>query len=351
LERDEPYPMPTATSLDVARLAGVSKTAVSFVLNGRATHHGLSIATQSRIRVAAEALGYTPNHAARSLRRQRTNVITFLTADLGNRYFAEVMSAAEEAARTRGYVVNVICARTEDAEAEAIERLCGGVSDGFVVYGGSTRSRERITRLRKRGLACVLLQDPGANQGVPCVRVDIAQGGLIATRHLLALGHRRVAHVTDRRLAGHAVNDRLQGYRQALEAAGIGFDPDLVVASENSFAGGDAAMRVLMAHTDKRPSAVFLFNDQMAIGGLHALGALGLEVPRDVAVVGFDGTELGAFSAPELTTIDHPRAELGRLAATTVLDQLEGRVVAGLVTLPVRLVVRASCGSLDLTMK
>ncbi len=340
-----------ATSLDVARLAGVSKTAVSLVLNGRATHHGLSTTTQNRIRMAAEALGYTPNHAARSLRRQRTNVITFLTADLGNRYFAEVMAAAEEAARARGYVVNVISARTEDAEAEAIERLCGWVSDGFVVYGGSARTSERITRLRQRGLACVVLQDPGTDEGVPCVRVDIAQGGLIATRHLLVLGHRRVAHVTDRRLAGHKMNDRLQGYRQALDEAGIAFDPDLVTASDNSFTGGDTAMRMLMARPDARPTAVFLFNDQMAIGGLHALAALGLDVPRDVAVVGFDGTELGAFSTPELTTIDHPRAELGRLAAITLLDQIEGRAVAGRVTLPVRLVVRVSCGGLGLAMK
>jgi DNA-binding LacI/PurR family transcriptional regulator len=337
-------PFPPATSLDVARLAGVSKTAVSLVLNGWGSRHGLSAATQERIRQACETLGYTPNHAARSLRRQRTNIITFLTADLGNRYFAEVMAAAEAAAQARGYVVNVISARSDAAQAAAMERLSSGVSDGLVVHGGSAQTGERITQLRERGLACVLLQDPGEASLVPCVRVDIAQGGLLATRHLLGLGHRRVAHITDRRLAGQQVNDRLLGYLRALEEGGIAYDPHLTIEGDNGFAGGDAAMRELMARPGPRPTAVFVFNDQMAMGGLHALRALGLDVPRDVAVVGFDGTELGAFSVPELTTIDHPRADLGRLAATSVLDQIEGIAVDSLRVLPVRLVVRQSCG-------
>jgi DNA-binding LacI/PurR family transcriptional regulator len=336
---------PAATSQDVARLAGVSKTAVSLVLNGQADRHGLSSATQARVQMAARSLGYTPNHAARSLRRQRSFTITFMTADLGNRYVAEAVTAAGDAARARGYLINVVSARDAAAEAEAIERICGGVSDGLVVYGGSTQTHEHVSRLRSRGIACVLLQDASPDRDVPCVSVDITEGGRLATAHLLALGHRIVAHVTDRRLAERASNNRLDGYRQALQAAGVAFDPDLVVGAENSFAGGDAAMRELMTRDGPRPTAVFVFNDQMAIGGLHALAALGLRVPDDVAIVGFDGTELGAFSVPELTTVDHPRGELGRWAATSVLDQIDGLPVPGLRVLPVRLVVRNSCGA------
>ena len=343
MEAEQIEPVASATSQDVARLAGVSKTAVSLVLNGRGSRHGLSAATQDRVRIAAEALGYTPNHAARSLRRQRTNIITFLASDLGNRYSAEVMNAAEAVARSRGYVVNVIPAASDDAEQEALDRLGAGVSDGLVVHGGSGRTRERILALRRRGLACVLLQDAG--DGLPCVRVDIAAGGMMATRHLLALGHRRIAHVTSRRLLGQPVNDRLQGYRDALHEAGIEMDPALVAGGDNSLAGGDAAIRTLLARPGPPPTAVFMFNDQMAIGGLHALAALGLHVPGDMAVVGFDGTELGAYSVPELTTIDHPRAELGRLAATSVLDQIEGARVPAMTVLPVSLVIRASCGA------
>jgi LacI family repressor for deo operon, udp, cdd, tsx, nupC, and nupG len=337
-------PLQAATSQDVAQLAGVSRTAVSLIMNGRGERHGLSEATQRRVRMAAESRGYTPNHVARSLRRQRTNIITFMTSDPGNRYFAEVLAAAEQAARARGYVVNIMVARSDDAEAEAIERLCGGVSDGLVVHGGSPHTGERLMRLRQRGLACVLLQDSGSVPDVACVRVDIAQGAVLATRHLISLGHARIGHITDARLSGAIVNDRLAGYRRALEEAGIGFDSALVVAGINSFAGGDAAMRAMMG-SGKNPSAVFVFNDQMAIGGLHALASLGLRVPADVAVMGFDGTDLGAFSTPELSTIDHPRQELGRLAATSVLDQIEGMTVAALEVLPVRLVARQSCGS------
>ncbi|SDR61859.1 transcriptional regulator, LacI family [Rhizobiales bacterium GAS191] len=336
-----------ATGRDVARLAGVSQAAVSLVLNGAAACHGLSEATQRRVRSAADKLSYVPNHAARSLRRKRTNTITFMTADLGNRYFAEVVTAAEALARARGYVVNVVAARTEADEIATIERLSNGVSDGLVVHGGARWTSDEILRLRRRGLACVLLQDSGAGENdaatIPCVRVDIELGGFLATRHLLELGHRRVAHITDERMAEQPINDRLAGYRRALSEADIEFDPALVMSGVNSFAGGDAAMRSLMA--DARPTAVFVFNDQMAIGCLHALSALGMRVPQDVAIVGFDGTELGAFSIPELTTIDHPRRELGRLAAQAMLDLLEGRGdPTGIPTLPVRLVVRRSCG-------
>jgi DNA-binding LacI/PurR family transcriptional regulator len=334
------------TGQDVARAANVSQAAVSLVLSGRAGRHGLSEATQSRVRSAAQALGYTPNLVARSLKRRRTNTIAFMTSNLGNRYVAEVLAAAEEAAQARGYVVNAISARTEAAEIAAIERLGGGISDGLVMHGGSDRIIEELHRLRARGLACVLLQDPGADSTLPCVRVDLAQGGTLATRHLLELGHRRVAHVTDAAMLGRALNERLQGYRRALAEAGIAYDPELVVAGANSFAGGHAATIALLASGRPQPTAVFYFNDQMAIGGLHALAALGQRVPQDIAVVGFDGTDLGAFSTPELTTIDHPRQELGRLATAMLLDQLESIPVEGVaLPLPVRLVVRQSCGA------
>lgn len=334
-----------ATAGCVAALAGVSRASVSLVLSGKAARLGLSPATQERVRAAAATLDYAPNHAARNLRRRRSNTITFVTAGLGNRYVAEVVGAAEAATRARGYVVNVVAARGEEAALAALAHLRGGASDGLVIHGGSERLAGELRRLEARGIACVLLQDPVADGSLPCVRVDIEEGGFLATRHLLALGHRRVAHVTDRGLLGRAVNERQQGYRRALEAAGVPFDRDLVVAGDNSFAGGALAMRALVARPADRPTGVFVYNDQMAFGALHALAALGLRVPGDVALVGFDGTELGAFSTPELSTIDHPREELGRLAATVLLDRLEGREPPPpAAPLPVRLVVRQSCG-------
>lgn len=322
----------------------MSRSAVSLVLSGAGARHGLSQATQDRVRSAAETLGYTPNHAASSLRRRRTDTITFVTADLGNRYFADVVAAAESTAHARGYAVNIVVARTRQDEDAVINRLCNGAADGLIIHGGADRIPGLLDRLADRGVACVLLQDPGPGGLVPCVRADIEGGGFIATRHLLQLGHRRIAHITDQRMAGQPVNERLQGYRRALAAAAVPFDPALVAAADNSPAGGAAALQALMAGPAPRPTAVFAFNDQMASGALHALASLGLRVPQDVAVVGFDGTDLGAYAIPALTSIDHPRQELGRLAAEAVLDQLQGRARPPDRVLPVRLVVRHSCG-------
>jgi DNA-binding LacI/PurR family transcriptional regulator len=190
------------------------------------------------------------------------------------------------------------------------------------------------------------LQNPSADPDIPCIRADLQAGALVATQHLLSLGHRRIAHIADLRHYAQRPNDRLLGYRAALREAGIGFDEALVMKGENSLTGGDRAMRVLMQISEPPPTAVFTFNDRMAAGALHALRDLGLRVPQDVAVVGFDGIALGAFTDPELTTIEHPREALGTLAAKTLLDLLEGiRPALTIQTLPVRLVVRQSCGA------
>ncbi len=335
-----------ATGRDVARLAGVSQSAVSLILNGEGLRHGLTPATHDRVQSAAATLGYVPNHAARSLRRQRTNVITFMTSELGNPYFAEVAAAAQRAAMARGYVIDIIAAGSEAAEIEALARLRGGgTSDGLVIHGGSARICQELRQLSDRGFGCVVVQDAGEDASLPCVRVDLQEGARIATQHLLSLGHRRVAHITDARLTGRPRNDRLAGYRQALTEAGVAFDDTLVKAGANTLAGGEAALRALLAQSGSPPTAVFVFNDQMAVGALHALRTLGLTVPDDMAVVGFDGIDLGAFTAPTLTTIDHPRHELGRRAAETLIDLLEGTPPAATCTLPVRLVVRRSCGA------
>jgi DNA-binding LacI/PurR family transcriptional regulator len=333
------------TGVDVARLARVSQATVSLVLSGRAGSIGVSAATQERVISAAAELGYTPNRAAQSLRRRRTDTITFMTSDLGNPYIAETFDAVQLAAQERGYVVTLVVARSEEAELQAIERLRGGAADGLILSGGSSRVDAGVRGLVARGVACVVLQDASTDPAVPCVRVDLEEGGAMAARHLIALGHRRIAHITDRRHYAQRPNDRLQGYRRALREAGIAFEPAWLAEADNSFAGGREAMQALMRQAGEPPTAVFVYNDRMAIGALRALRSLGLRVPQDVAVVGFDGIALGEFVDPELTTVEHPHLESGRLAARMLLDMLEGRAPPGnMQTLPMRLVVRRSCG-------
>ncbi len=330
----------------MADRAGVSLAAVSIVLNGESRRYGLSQATQERVLSVAAELDYVPNQAARSLRRRRTNVVTLVTSELGNPYLAEVAAAAQDAAARRNYVLDVIGVSSEVAGVDALRRLrAGGMSDGLMVHGGSALVCEEVSRLRDSGIGCVLIQDARPETAVPCIRVDIAGGAILAIRHLLSLGHRRIAHITDERLSAGQPNDRLAGYRAALAQANVPFDPALVIAGANSSAGGAAATRILLARAGPPPTALFAFNDQMAVGALHTLHMLGFVVPRDMSVVGFDGIALGEVTIPTLTTVDHPRHDLGWLAANALLDMLEGRAPSDpITTLPARLVIRRSCG-------
>jgi DNA-binding LacI/PurR family transcriptional regulator len=333
--------------MDVARRAGVSQTTVSLVLNDAGTQAGLSLATQARVRQAVAELGYTPNHAARNLRRQRTGIITFICPDLGNPYFAEVIVAAQSVAREEGYLVDIIAAGNEAEKLRAIDRLRGGISDGVISTAPTRAIWEALQELSARGIACLTLQDKGNNPTIPAVRIDLEMGGYIATRHLIECGYRQIAHVSGRQAYPLRARERVHGYQRALEEAGLPAAPAWLIEVPNSMAGGAAAIEAMLQRGGVLPEALFVFNDIMAVGVLHALRMRGLRVPVDMAVVGFDGIALGAFTTPTLTTVDHPRAELGRQAAASLIRLMRDpkQDTAPSVLLPGHLVVRESCGS------
>jgi len=186
---------------------------------------------------------------------------------------------------------------------------------------------------------------------VPAIRVDVEAGAYLATTHLLRLGHRRIAHLA---LQGARALDqeqssqgeRYRGYRRALEEAGQAIDPTLVIRGSDTLDGGRSMVRSLVDGDEPRPTAILVYNDLMAVGVLRGLFEVGPRVPGDVAVVGTDGIELGEYLNPSLTTIDHPRAELGRLAVETVLDLLGGaQPIATERVLPTGLIIHESCGA------
>jgi LacI family transcriptional regulator len=320
------------TGLDVARRAGVSKTAVSQVFGGTGR---ISAETTRRVLTAAAELGYTPAHAARSLRLGRTGLLSMVVPQVDNPYYPEIFAGAREAAAERGYAIDLFAVADSEQARETLRRLGTGMADGVLVTceDGTDELAPDLRRLRDRGMAVAVTHAAGPDERIPGVRVDIEAGARLAMRHLLGLGHLRIAYVGN--LAG-ASEARHSAYREALAEAGIGYDAALTYGVEPTARSGAEVAAQISA------TAVFAFNDLVAMGIVHGLAAAGVRVPEDVSVVGFDGIAVSEFTVPALTTVAHPRRELGRQAVWRLCDQLDGVAAAEDVVLTPSLVVRAS---------
>ncbi|MEV5551071.1 LacI family DNA-binding transcriptional regulator [Streptomyces sp. NPDC052309] len=311
------------TSRDVARLAGVSHTAVSFVFNGRAEGN-LSPATQERIRQAAEQLGYRPDPVARGLRRRRTAVIGLVTDEIASSPFAgRLLRGAMETAWGSGHLVLTVDsggdpAKEDAAVAELLDRRVDGI-----VYAAMSLRRVRVPEGLHRThavLANCLPEDGSLPAVVPAERA----GGRTAARLLLDAGHRRVAVVGG--LDDIASAERLRGFRDALRAEGVTVPREWVVRTGGEISGGhEGALRLLgSGPAERRPTGVFCYNDRVAAGVLHAATRLGIAVPEELSVVGYDDQEhMAAFLAPPLTTIALPHRAMGEAAARLLLDAIE----------------------------
>ncbi len=332
-----------ATIRDVAQRAGVSKSTVSHVLNGtRYVRPELA----ERVRRAMAELNYTPNQLARSLRRKTTHTIGLITPDNANPFFAQVAQAVEEVCFRRGYTVLLGNAAGDPArELHYIRVMVEKQVDGLIVAASGLHSEH--LRPSVLGQIPVVLVDrslPGLD--VDRVVADHRRGGRLATEYLLSLGHRHIACI-----AGpadiSAGNERLAGYREALEGAQLPMVPSLVVEGAFDLASGYRAMQRLL-ELPEPPTAVFAANDQMALGALRALREAGISVPQGCSVIGYDDTPLASYVHPPLTTVHQPVARLGHLAAETLLARLaEPDRPVQYHVLPVELVVRESCGPWD----
>lgn len=332
-----------ATSIkDIARAAGVSHSTVSRALNNSPL---VSQATRERIWRLAQAMGYSPNAGARGLVMRRTCTVGVVVTTIADPWAAEVVEGIEEVAYDHGYSV-ILAASQDDPEREvsAVETLRSQRVDAVIV----TSSRVGALHQKRLGAAGVpvILLNSHSQQLTPqtfSVRVDDVHGGRLATEHLLALGHRRIAHVAGP--VGHSTTaDRLAGYRMALAGANIPFDPALVCAGTGRPPGGEQALAQLLA-LPERPTAVFCYNDMTAIGLLRAARLAGVNVPHDLAVVGFDDIPFAAYVAPSLTTIAQPKLEMGQRAMKMALALMANSAehVSNIV-LEGRLVVRESTG-------
>jgi LacI family transcriptional regulator len=334
-----------STISDVAQRAGVSAMTVSRVINNSGYS---SRETRARVEVAITELGYVPNALARQLRSRRTKTLALVVSDISNPFFTTIARGVEDVAVRHGFSV-MFCNTDESEKVEAryllmlIERQVDGV---LLVPARSSGTSFRLLRAHK--MPVVVLDRRVAARGVDSVRCDSEAGAYALTRHLIALGHRRIAVLTGRRTISTSV-DRVAGCRRALEEAGLTLGDELVryggfnFGSPNQADGHRMAQHVL-ASASPRPTAIFAANNFIAFGAIRALREAGVRVPEEMSIVAFDDLPTEWVSDPFLTVAAQPAYEIGHQAATMLLDRLSGdRVAEGEdVVLPFQLIIRRS---------
>jgi LacI family transcriptional regulator len=306
---------------DVAAEAGVSVTTVSHVMN-EAPNAQVRAETRERVLAAAERLGYKPNRMARSLRTRQTRTIALISDTIATTpYAGQMILGAQRAAQDKGFTV-VLFNTGEDPEVEKreLKAALDYQVDG-VIYA---TMYHRVVSVPKQldGTPVVLLDAESPDSDAPSVVPDEVTGGRTATEELTSQGHRRIGFINNTDDVP-ATSGRLQGYRDGLAAAGLEYDASLVVNDVSETWGGYRAARALLSGTD-RPTAVFAYNDRMAMGAYRAAAEAGLRIPNDLSIVGFDDQQLitrGLY--PELSSVALPHFDMGFWAGETLAQLLD----------------------------
>lgn len=325
-------------------MASVSHSTVSRAL---ASSPAVNHFTAERIRKIARDAGYRPNTIARSLATSRTRTIGFVVTTVADPFVAEVAAGIENVARLKGYAVFLANSNADPArEVAAVRSFQERRVDGVIVMASRVGALY-MPLLAELQVPIVLVDNQHPGVFAHSISIDDRGGAGLAVSHLLALGHRRIGYIGDRHGMQSDV-DRLDGYAEALAAAGIEFSRVYVAQGNGRPDGGLDAMRTLLALKEP-PTAVFCYNDMTAIGALRALYQAGCRVPEDVSVVGFDDLQMAPFLEPPLTTVRQPKAEMGQRAASILMDLLEGKELDTQITVAGELVVRQSTACMGQT--
>jgi LacI family transcriptional regulator len=335
------------TIRDVARAAGVSKSTVSNVIRGAGK---TSSETRERVLAAIADVGYRPNAIARSLVRRRTTTVGILVGDLANPFYSELAKLVEQRLTAAGYAT-MICNTDGHAASERarIESLLEHRATGIVALQFSGEW-PLVDELRAQGIPLVVVSC--WEEGSDCVAVDDEAGVRLAVEHLLALGHRRISYLSSGLVEPKTDRARLEGYRAALRAADVRPADDLVVRwEEPAYLSSD---REILREAERllagpgRPTAFVVSNDLVAVDLIETLEQMGLAVPAEVSVVGFDDIALAGLARVSLTTVAQPREALAELGSSIMLERIVGGARGPLrqVRLEPELVVRASTAPL-----
>ncbi len=323
------------TIQDVARIAGVSTATVSRTLS---TPGIVAETTRSIVMDAVRATGFRRNSLAANLRRQRTGSVIALVPNLANPFFSQILAGIASVLAASGYGLLVADTRTgPDADSGLSHYLGSSTVDGLILLDGALSSFAlELPHRRPIVAACEWFEGP-----IPSVRIENGRGAEMAVRHLAALGHRRIGHVTGP--PGNVLTSaRLEGFRSALSEVGLEQRPEWVFQGDFTLRSGEAAARSWLGLPD-RPSGIFCASDEMALGFMGAVQHAGLSVPGDLSLVGFDNIEATPHLTPALTTIHQPRMLIGERAATLLLGMINRREIVGpSEIIPVELIVRSS---------
>jgi LacI family transcriptional regulator len=323
--------MRNVTSKDVAKLAGVSRTTVSLILN-EAANVRISEETRQRVIKAVNDLKYHPNVLAQSLKTKRSKIIGLIIPSITNPFFPSIAQGVEDAAVENGYNI-FLCNSFRDPAKEKsyIETLASKQVDG-IIFASITHNSESIRELRQRGVAIIAFDRRISDDDVDTVLFDNTKGGELAVENLLSLGHRRIAFVSGPTNVSSR-SDRLEGYKLALTKYGIPVNHSYIIKDdcfekENLDTNYEVEAGFRMTHEllDRSPeiTAIFAVNDMTALGVLKALKARGLTVPDDLSLIGFDDIILAAITDPPLTTIAQPKYKMGRAAMELLISRLDG---------------------------
>ncbi|MBD3896827.1 substrate-binding domain-containing protein [Halomonas sp. ML-15] len=330
--------MPTIK--DVARVAGCSTATVSRAL---ANPEKVSDTTRERVALAIAEVGYAPNVAARNLRRAESKTIVALLPDISNPFFSEIINGMEEVAHQAGYQVLIGDCEHDPARAEAyFELLPTNQADGILLLTAEVPAVLVRQADGQSSFPLVMACEFFTDIDLPTVAIDNHQAACHAIDYLISLGHRRIAT-----LSGPAANpickERVRGYRGTLAAHGLSAEAH-IVEGDFGFRSGYQQGLALLDPAQARPTAIFCHSDEMAIGVLKAARQLGLAVPGQLSVVGFDNIGFSEYCEPELTTISQPRNEIGQQAMQLLLGLMRDKPVVRHQTLSTQLIVRKSTG-------
>lgn len=307
------------TIKDIARQTGVSHSTVSRALSGNPL---ISDSTAARIRRAASEMGYLPSAAARSLKTRRSKVLGVVVSSLEDPFFAEILQGIEDAARASGYGLFIASSQRDAERGQQIARLMLEHRAEGVIICSTSFSTEQSQQFQQGGFPIVVVNNQAAENFQYSIYHDDLEGTRQITRHLVELGHQRIAYLGDS-LSGRTSLDRLNGFQAEMESTGLPILPGFVHevpggTPEHGLPSVDHFLEL-----PQRPTAIVCFNDMLAIGLLKGLQLAGLQVPGDISITGFDNIRFSIYTNPPLTTFDQPKHFIGLEAARLLLELLD----------------------------